>query len=408
MGRTSAGPSRLFAFLALLGAIWGGSLLLDRSRRPQPPRPGGPADPRPPVLLALDRFTGVRSAGLGVRGRYRLLDDDGIELFTGDDFRGELELDEAGLRLGSWRIRRDRCWIVPDGDQALELEGSRYAGRLRCEVDRTDRGLADSFSLLLELPLEDYVLGVVCGELPTRAAGAGEALRAQAVAARTFALWNLRRGRRTLRDTASDQRFRGLDWVTDEARRAVEDTRGLVLVWEGDLLPAWFHADCGGGTSDAAAVGFARKKLPPLAGVPDPECAATPPWRRIVPADVLDRLAVHDGLGRSLEKIVPQRRDPASGRLLEAVLVGEEASLPYRGEDLRRALSLPSMVLLSLQPRPDGSLVVTGRGRGHGVGLCQEGALRRSRAGVGWAEILAHDYPGARIVSLAELDRGHP
>ncbi|MBC8330000.1 MAG: SpoIID/LytB domain-containing protein [Planctomycetes bacterium] len=400
-------PSRLLLFLGLLTLIWGGSLLLDRQAPPGAPLPGGLADPDPLVLVRLERFAGGEALELGIRGRWRVVDDLGNMLHEGHGLDAPVRIDSGGYKVGPWRVRADSFWIEPEGDDALVLDQSRYHGRLRFELKRDRLLLPESFDVLLELPLEAYVLGVVCGELPTLAEGAAEALKAQAVAARSYALWRLRGGRRSLSDSPSDQRFRSIDWVTDEARRAVNATQGLVLVWDRALLPAWYHANCGGGTANAAVVGFSREEIRPLAGVPDPICAAGPVWERAVGPEVLDRIAVRDGLGDSFERMVLRERD-VSGRLISAVLVGQDATLGYRGEDLRRDFGLPSTFWSSLRAVQDGSLVVRGTGRGHGVGMCQDGALRLSREGRAFQEILGRYYPGAGLSSLADLDRTDP
>jgi len=400
-------PSRLLLFLGTLTLIWGGSLLLDRRSSPAPPAPGSLADPDPLVLVHLLGSDGADATQLEVRGDWRITDEAGGELHRGNGFLGTVRMDTAGLKVGDWRVHADRFWLEPSGDQALVLNDSRYDGRLLFELERDRRRLPEAFDVLLELPLEDYVLGVVCGELPTLAEGAAEALKAQAIAARSYAIWSLRSGRRSLRDTAADQRFRSIDWITEEARLAVAATRGMVMAWDGQVLPSWYHADCGGRTADAAAVGFAREPLPPLAGVAEPACAAGPGWDRQVEAAVLDRLAVRDGLGDSLERLVVQERD-RDGRLLGAVLVGQDADLRYRGEDLRREFGLPSTFWRSLRAVQDGSLRVAGTGRGHGVGMCQVGALRLSRDGALFPELLGRYYPGAELILLADLDRNEP
>ncbi len=399
-----ATPSRLVLFLGLVALIWGGSLLFDHRSPPAAPTPGSLADPDPPVLVRLERFSGGQELELGLRGRWRMTDEDGATLHEGVNLRAWLRLDAAGLKLGPWRVHRDRIWLEPEGAEAIELGASRYSGRLMVELKRDEDRLPDRFDTLLELPLEDYVLGVVCGELPTQARGVEEALRAQAIAARSYVIWSLRSGRRALSDSPSDQHFRSVDWVTEEARRAVAATRGLVLAWDGEVLPSWYHANCGGSTADAERLGFAVEALAPLAGVPDPACAAGPAWERSVQPAVLDRVAVRDGLGDSLERLVVRERD-AGGRLLGAVLVGQTATGEYRGEDLRRDFRVPSTHWRSLQAVPDGSLVVRGTGRGHGVGMCQDGAMRLAREGRSHAEILGRYYPGAELVRLDDPAR---
>lgn len=400
-------PSAWFGLLAVLGALWCGSLLFDRSQPPAGPAPGGLGDPDPLVRVRLEAPSRDDGTEIGLRGRWTVRDEAGQILHEGHGFEGQIRLDSAGAKLGPWRVRSDAFRVETEGDAALSVGGSRYDGALLIRLQRDDRRLPVKMELLLELPLEAYLAGVVAGELPTQAVGAAAALEAQAIAARSYALWTLRGGREVLSDSPADQRFRSIDWITPEALAAVAATRGLVLCWEDRLLPGWYHANCGGATADAAAAGFAPRPLAPLVGVADPECAAASPWERRVAAAVLDGIARRDGLGDSLERLLLRRRD-VEGRLIEAELAGEAAVLPYLGEELRRDFGLPSCLWLALAAEPDGGLSVRGRGRGHGVGMCQDGALRLARAGASRDQILARYYPGGRIAALGELDRARP
>jgi len=386
----------------LATALGIGLLFLVLRFLPGPPPPA--VDPvHPTVRVRLAGWSGRERVPLRIRGRYRILGLEGEEvLWEGAEYRGAIRGGAAGPRLTGLDPLRPAFRIAPEGDAALRLDADWYRGELVVD-GRGRRGgeLAPRLELYLDLPLEDYVLGVVCGEMAAGAAGAAAALRAQAIAARSWALWELRRGRPFLNDDARDQRFLGVDFETLQAREAVAATEGRVLVWDGELLHAYFHADCGGGTADAWSLEFSREELPPLAGVSDPGCAEDWPWEKEIPAAELDRLARDFELGAWLRRVRASQRD-RFGRVLRVLLAGEFATRSLGGEALRRILDLPSTLWLDLEALADGGLRVTGRGRGHGVGLCQEGALRRSRAGASAGEILAHYYPGAEIVLLGE------
>jgi stage II sporulation protein D len=353
----------------------------------------------PPVQVRLMRFEGAQDLRLEVTGAWRVLDEQGAILQQGHGIKGRLRLDAAGILIGSFLFNRDRLVLAPAGDDALLLEDERFSGALEIGLMR-EAGAATGLRVVLHLPLEQYVLGVVCGELATNARDAQQAARAQAVAARTWALWKLDSRKGALRDTADDQVFRGTDWHTDAARQAVADTRGLVLTWNDDLLPAFFHADCAGHTADARALGFVKGDCPPLAGVADLDCrAGTRPWKVTVSAERLDTLAVSMGLGTWMRSLHALDRDPA-GRMLRTRFLGADRHYDGTAEELRLRLRVPSTVWTFVRVREDGALSVEGYGNGHGVGLCQTGALRRARAGADWRAILAAYYPGARVRSL--------
>lgn len=361
---------------------------------------GAPAPTlEPPVQVRLTRFDGADEVALQVTGLWRLLDDSGALLQEGSGLLGSLRADGIGLQIGPFLTGRERLVLAPAGDDALRIGDERYSGSLEVGMLRED-GRPAGLRLVLHLPLEQYVLGVVCGELATGARGTEAAQRAQAVAARSWALWKLRERKSALRDHSGDQVFRGTDWHTAAGRGAVETTRGLVLCWDGDLLPAFFHANCAGHTADAEELGFVSASCPPLRGAPDPACAAAPAaWRQQVPAERLDAVASALGLGDWLRSLHALQRDPG-GRMLRTRFLGSERHWDATAEEARLRLRLPSTVWTNAAVRADGALLLEGRGSGHGVGLCQEGAQRRARAGEDWRAILAHYYPGAELRPL--------
>lgn len=360
---------------------------------------GAPALTLAPVVpVRLMAFEGRTALRFALTGAWEIRDESGALRAEGFGLEGALRADVTGVQVGDYLCGIDRLVIAPAGDGALRIENERYDGALEIGVLR-EGARATGLSLVLHLPLEDYVLGVVCGEMPTSAAGIGEALRAQAVAARTYALWQWSRRKGALRDTASDQVFRGLDWHTDAARAAVAETRGLVLTWEGALLPAFFHAECGGSTADAAALGFIPRRLAALAGAPDPGCEQAPRWSARVSAERLDAAAKALRLGTWLRGIHALSRDD-SGRMLRTRLLGDQEHLDGPSEEARVRLGVPSAAWTSAAVLPDGALALEGRGRGHGIGLCQSGARRRAKLGENWRMILAHYFPGAGLGPL--------
>lgn len=367
----------------------------------------GATSQEPAVAVRLEGVAPAGSVPVRLCGPWRALGSDGAVLLEGTELEGELAVDALGARLGAWRIQSEEFRVQVEGDAALRLRDRSFRGSLRVLLVRDERtDLPAGLDLRLELPLEEYVLGVLCGEMATTRPGVGEALRAQAVVARSYALWRLRSGARYLWDDSRDQRFLSVDYETEAARRAVASTAGLVLTWDGKVLPAFYHADCGGHTADAEAAGFLNRAFPPLRGAADPGCEASREWEEIVPAARLDALAQKLGLGEWLERVEVARA--SAGWCVEARAVGPDGSRRFRGEELRAALGLRSSRWRSLQGLDDGSLRIRGTGRGHGVGMCQAGALRRAAEGQNAEAILQHYYPGARLVSITEVPGGTP
>ncbi|MGX8692848.1 MAG: stage II sporulation protein D [Clostridia bacterium] len=262
----------------------------------------------------------------------------------------------------------------------------------------------------LELPLEDYLCGVVAAEMP--ASFPPEALKAQAVAARSFTCSGAsahKHGEAAvcadpgccqawLGEEALRARWGG-DYETNalRIRAAVEATAGQILCYAGAPVFAAFHSSSAGATEDCGAVWNPR---PYLVSVSSPETAEDVPqyistvscW----PTDFRDTLLSlrpeADFSGPVSGWIGEIRRD-ASGRVDEAELGG----VSFRGTELRRLFSLRSTAFeLKLA---DGVFVFTVTGFGHGVGMSQYGAKVLAEQGADYAEILAHYYTGTELVS---------
>ncbi len=393
--------------LLLLLALWAASRLLFPTAAP----PTAATAPlcNPTIFVELTALRGNAPIDVEITGSWRLRNANTPaeqELHAGSGgLRGPLALTAIGIQLEAYRTKLSHLILEADGNQALRLNTYLYPGRLHIRVVSDDRSaLGKSMRLSLELPLEDYVLGVVCGEMATMVPQAHAALCAQAIAARSYALYRLGQGR-LLKDNTGDQVFTSTDFITEQARAAVLATRGLVLRWDGEPLPAFFHANCGGGTANAFDAAFSPVAIAPLAGVLEAACR-TPLglWEQTVTAADLDGLAQRYQLGSWLKAIAIQAVD-SSGRQLQLRLIGPAEHIDVPADAVRAALHLPSTQIEDMQRLADGSLIFTGYGSGHGVGLCQNGAMRLSINGATYAEILAHYYPSAQLVPLtADLE----
>lgn len=260
-----------------------------------------------------------------------------------------------------------------------------------------------------ELPLEDYVLGVVAGEMP--ASFEPEALKAQAVAARTYTLYCAAGHKHTGADVCAepgccqawldDERLRqnwGADYGKNLARlrAAVEQTAGEYLCYEGAPVFAAFHSSSAGATEASAAIWNPR---PYLVSVPSPESAETVPRYvsrlRCAPLDFRDTLlAAHpeaDLSGEPETWLGPVEHD-GSGRVASVTLGG----VPVSGTELRALFSLRSTAFTLTCGAEGFCFTVTGSG--HGVGMSQYGAEVMARNGADYREILAHYYPGTTLV----------
>ncbi|MFY9609046.1 MAG: SpoIID/LytB domain-containing protein [Blastocatellia bacterium] len=257
------------------------------------------------------------------------------------------------------------------------------------------------------ISLEDYVLGVLSMEASTE--DELEALKAQAVVSRTFALRNLGRhsseGYDLCSNTHCQQYSNDGSRTRDQIRRAVDETTGeLVTEQNGDPIDAYFHAACGGATASIESLW----KVPAasyLRGVRDDYCAAMPgrEWTDEIRAARLVEALTTDtrtDIGRRLDDVVVTKRD-ASGRAELITLEGERRR-HVRGWEFKmivgRALGWNVLKSSRFQvSRSGSSFVFRGSGFGHGLGLCQRGAHVMARRGVGYQQILEHYFPGTGV-----------
>ncbi len=259
------------------------------------------------------------------------------------------------------------------------------------------------------LNLEDYLAGVVGGEIP--ADWPGPTQRALAVAARTYAVYLLGDPRDSEYDlvaTDQDQVYAGLDGESFASRGALDDTRGQVLKGaDGRVLKAYYSSSCGGHTSDSEPV--FGPEVPSIKGVPDPYCAGTAGshWSRSFPIETVRKRFAADG--KPLAKITSVQvsgYDP-SGRM-SFITVKDDQGHEYRekSQDFRRILGYRElrstrckMTVKEQSSRPV-SLHFQGGGWGHGVGLCQWGALVMGEKHMGYQAILRHYYRGATLEKI--------
>ncbi len=258
--------------------------------------------------------------------------------------------------------------------------------------------VARSPEKVLELRLEDYVAGVVSGEMP--ASFPPEALKAQAVAARSYAL--TRRIEARAAGRSWDVGAGVLSQVFSEkpsaaARAAAEATVGEVLVAGMEPVEAYFHAACGGWTEGGlAALG---RDLPYLSSVECGACGGAPGvrWKVRVGSRELSRAA---GLpGNATAARISARSTTGRAERLEVEAGGRRAGVA--ATELRRRLGFARLPSLAFEVSLDGAaFLFEGRGRGHGAGLCQWGAAQLARGGLGYREILARYYPGTEIRAM--------
>jgi stage II sporulation protein D (peptidoglycan lytic transglycosylase) len=309
--------------------------------------------------------------------------------------------------------------IVP-GPRGLTIQGeptdlqeaiaSSAGGEIRVN-DQTFGGvlhialLRDKLRLINELDVEEYLKGVVPIEISPE--WNPEALKVQAIIARTYVLHqkgaNLGREYDVLATTA-DQVYGGRAVEKPAANRAVLETRGLVLTYDGALILSAYHSTAAGPTESASEVWGID--LPYLRGVSCPFDHNSPyyAWDRSFPMDTVQESLEKAGYNVGTIASITPYRWTGAGRISRLRLLHSRGELILRAEDLRRILGYRELPSTHFKIEKMGrEMEVQGNGYGHGVGLCQWGAKEMAEMGYGYEKILKYYYPGVRVEPYASV-----
>lgn len=291
--------------------------------------------------------------------------------------------------------------IIPHKDEKVEkigvnkgevvFQGKKYSGIL--EVWKGKNGLY----LINELPLEDYLKGVVAAEVGSK--WEDEALKAQAVVSRTYALYQKQNNASNkmsyhLSSSVLHQVFRG-DMITENISNAVNATKGEILTYQGLPILAFYHSTSVGSTEDCSEV--FGKNLPYLKPVEtNPELSPFFAWeKKIHLSDIEKALNL-----KKITEITPHSQT-VTKRVKDLKISTENGEFLYPAKDLRKNLGwdkLPSTLITELS-RDGNYFIFQGKGYGHGVGMCQWSAQQMAKEGKNYKEILSKFYPGAELKS---------
>ena len=259
-----------------------------------------------------------------------------------------------------------------------------------------------------QMDIETYVMGVLAGEMKND--WPEEALKAQAILARTFVLKFIEtkdskyEGADISTDVSEAQAYSEAD-INDRVRAAVEETRGQVMSYEGELVQAWFHAHAGGKTElPSVSLEYKEADPPYLAATDSPDSDKAPEdvqhWTATFDAAAFQKACADAGLATGLPETVEIGETGASGRAKTLLVNGSAVSAP----SLRLQLGANAMksTLLDSVSVEDGKVIMKGRGFGHGVGMSQWGAYGMAEEGATAEEIIRHYFQNIDIVRLWE------
>ncbi|WP_434656098.1 SpoIID/LytB domain-containing protein [Thermoanaerobacterium thermosaccharolyticum] len=336
------------------------------------------------------------------------------------------------------------------GDNPISINGKKYRGYYEFI-----RQQGSDMTAINVLPLEEYLYGVVPAEMP--ASWNIEALKAQAVAARTYAVYNLGKYSKYGFDLTNDvncQAYNGFDGENPNSNKAVDDTKGVIAIYNGKPIEAIFHSHSGGYTEDSENV--YSNSVPYLRGVEDKYVfgynESLDNWSVDVTADSIEQKLKSSGVDVGNVVDVKVTSKSWTGRAIQVTIYGDKGNYVLNKNDIRSFFNLKSTMItinnngvnsdseayilsqqgvvkkslpnlsvisanglktvgsgdiyvlgrsgtakISGQKVPSASYTINGSGFGHGVGLSQYGARGMADHGYNYIDILKYYYKGIDV-----------
>jgi len=364
--------------------------------------------------------------------------------FEEDKFEARIEVDSEE---GKIVLPANSCLrIIPYSESENSLlkislgkggKLKRYRGVLEIHANK------DFIPILInELDLEDYLKGVLPAEISQDFPA--ECLKAQAIIARTYALYSLGRHRSEGFDLCNShhcQVYLGYDYEKEKLNKAIDDTKGIIITYNGKPALTPFHSSCGGITEDGSLWGTTFpylksridgsgsydlsteenfKKFLKTTGY---NCESAPDfrWIREYEEEKLEEIfsrslpiMLHNPslkVGKINDIKVKERR--ASGRVNSLIIETEDKEIELEGEAIRWAFgngqiasegSLPSLLFYIEKQNMEGKnfFKIIGGGSGHGIGFCQWGGAGLAKKGYNYSQIIYYYFPGVNLKKLEE------
>jgi len=359
------------------------------------------------------------SIGIGATGPYQIEDSEGrIDSFPFSPSLQVMQATPSGIKIDGVAWGK-KIFVKPQKSESLVLIGTlrgkrRYRGSITVEQEE------NYLRVINQLPLEEYLYGVIKWEISPD--WFVDALYAQAIAARTYALKKIEEPSyqeqlHHLSATVNDQVYGGFESEYPLIQEAVDMTRGKVITYQGDLINAFYHSCCGGHTVSSKDV-WGGEDFPYLRVGPDKFCDKSPHyhWEWEIKRSELRKILFEQGFpsGIIYRLLVVSRAQNLSfaegGRVTGLFWEhqgGKSPSQPMTGKEFRELINkwfgtdkLRSALFdeVKLYSKEGMSyFLFQGRGSGHGVGMCQWGAKGMAEQGYSFEEILQFYYPGTRI-----------
>ncbi len=355
------------------------------------------ADAGEPRYVRVAIIQDISSLRLNIKGFFKIIDPSSSKIiYRAKKINTTVTLYQNRIILGDIKSNSDRLFIKSDDPEVVLINGRPFRGNIQL-IGKNAKLLVVNF-----IELEDYIKGILYHEASHY--WPMEALKAQAVASRTYVSYQMNQNRAKDFDVTNDvysQVYGGKASERYRTNKAVDETKSQVMFYDGKLIPAYFHATCAGHTEDAAILW--NINIPPLKGVPCPFCKESPhfSWHYdLTLKEVEGKLSKAGFKIKDISSISVDGRDD-SGRVINLKIASadKEIKIPAKafrsliGPDIIRSTNFNVAIV-------DKDLVFEGFGWGHGVGLCQWGAYFMAKKGYSFEKILKYYYPGIDVKTL--------
>ena len=352
-----------------------------------------------PNYIRVNIIKGVSSLRLHIEGFYEVRSScQGQILYRGKDLNTTVTVYNGRILMGSINLRTNKAFIEAR-DQLILINGRTFRGAI--EFIREDNKY---LSVVNYAELEDYIKGILYHEASHY--WPYEALKAQAVASRTYAVYQRQQSKNKDYDVTSDiysQVYGGRTSERDRTNKAVDMTKGQILVYREKVFPAYFHATCGGHTEDASLLWDID--IAPLKGVKCGFCKESPhsSWHYVLTkTEIKNKLSGTKYKISSISDVVISGRDK-SGRVTNLRILASGKDVVIPAKDFRHIIGPNIIRSTNFSVRSiKNDVIFEGIGWGHGVGMCQWGAYFMAKNGDTYDKILGYYYSGSQISSIAD------
>lgn len=332
-----------------------------------------------------------------INGFYELFNSSGSKILSrGKNLKSTIATYKKGIIVGGVYVQASKVFIKAVDPESIVINDRKFRGNV--EIIKKNNHL----SAVNYIDLEDYIKGILYHEASHY--WPEEALKAQAIACRTYAVYQIEVSKNNDYDVTNDiysQVYGGKTSERYRTNKVVDDTQGLILNYQGKVFPAYYHATCAGHTEDASLLW--NTDIMPLKGVACFFCKGSPHfnWHYDIPIKDLEVKLNKAGYKINNIKEIRITGLSASGRVAKLSIASDNKEINIPAKDFRNIVGPNTLRSTNFQVSIAGNDVVfEGIGWGHGAGLCQWGAYFMAKQGKDYREILRYYYPGANVKTI--------